>query len=135
MLRRLAHQPFYFGLKQFAVMKKTISLFVLLLSIGSTFGQTAPTGIWNTGTDNTKIEIIDINGTLTGTVLSSDNEQAPIGKVLVKNLAADGEVWKGQLFAPKRQEWFDATFEEDGNILEITVGSGFMSRTVEWTRE
>lgn len=117
------------------MMTKTIALLVLILSASGLVAQTPLTGVWNTGTDNTRVEITDTDGTILGTIQSSDNERAPIGRILIKDVVRDDGEWEGQLFAPKRQEWFDATFQVEGDVLEITIGSGFLSRTVEWTRE
>lgn len=116
-------------------MKKLASIAAFTICMLSMSAQSDLTGIWNTGTDNSKIEISETDGSLVGKLISSDNENAQIGKTLVKELEADGDHWKGKLYAPKRGEWYDATFEAGGDKLEITIGSGFMSRTVEWTKE
>ena len=110
-------------------------LFSLFLSIISLHAQTAPTGVWNTGTDNTKIEIAEADGSYVGTLISSDNEKAKVGKQLLKDIELDGETWKGKLYAPKKGKWIDAVLEEKGEELLITVGSGFMSKTLEWKKE
>jgi uncharacterized protein (DUF2147 family) len=116
-------------------MKIITVIFALLLSVASLSAQMAPTGVWNTGTDNSQVEITEAEGHYVGTLIASDNAKAKIGKQLLKDLKPDGEAWKGKLFAPKKGQWFDATLKEKGNLLLITVGSGFMSKTIEWTKE
>lgn len=109
-------------------------LCAFLLSIISLQAQKAPTGVWNTGSDNSQIEITEVDGSYVGTLISSDNAKAKIGKQLIKDLESDGKTWKGKLFAPKKGKWLDATIQEKGNQLLITVGSGFMSKTLEWNK-
>lgn len=96
--------------------------------------QSPIAGTWNTGQKNTKIEIVESGDVYVGKIASSDNSDAKIGKTLIKDIAyTDGE-WKGQIYLLKREEWAEATFTPKGDILEITVGSGFMSKTIEWTK-
>jgi len=116
-------------------MKFTLSLFILLLSAIGLHAQTTPLGIWNTGTDNALVEVKEVEGRYVGTLISSDNPEAKIGKVLLKDLKPAGKGWKGKMFAPKRGEWFDATLKPKGDVIAITVGSGFRSKTLEWTKE
>lgn len=107
----------------------------ILLSTLTMNAQQAPTGIWNTGKDNTKIEIAEVNGVYEGKIVASDNAKAKIGKLLIKGVQlVDGE-WKGKLFAPKRGEWMDAVLKEKGNQLLITVKAGWMSKTIEWAKD
>jgi hypothetical protein len=37
----------------------------------------------------------------------------------------EGKRWKGRLFAPPRQAWYDAELEVVGYVLEITKSIGF----------
>lgn len=116
-------------------MKSITSLFLLLLTALSVSAQTAPTGVWNTGKENSKVEVMAVDGGFIGTLISSDNENARIGTQLLKDVKPDGNGWKGSLFSPRRGEWYDATLEMDGEVLVITIGSGFLSKTVKWKRE
>lgn len=116
-------------------MKFIASLFCLLLSIASLSAQTTPKGVWNTGRDNTLVEVKEVNGSYIGTLISSDNPKASIGKVLLKDVKPAGKEWTGKMFAPKKGEWYDASLQVKGDILEFTIGSGFRSKTLEWVRE
>lgn len=64
-------------------MKWITSLFFLLLSALSVSAQTTPTGVWNTGTDNSQVEIKEVDGRYVGVLIASDNPQAKIGKLLL----------------------------------------------------
>lgn len=105
-------------------------LLVLLFQI-----NTAPTGVWNTGIDNTRIEITESNGTYSGHIISSDNPRAVIGQQILKDLRPTGDSWEGLMYAPKKDTWLDASLEEQGDMLKITVKSGFFSKTIEWNRD
>ena len=116
-------------------MKKLSVLICLLFSTLAMNAQQTITGIWNTGKENTNVEITEVNSVCEGVIVSSDNTKAKIGKQLLKDIKlVDGE-WKGKLFAAKKGEWMDAVLEEKGNKLLITVKAGWKSKTLEWTRE
>ena len=70
---------------------------------------------------------------------SVDRDKAgdALGKVMVKNLAAKGDVnkYKGQVFIPRINHFRDAEFELQEDKLLITMKIGFSSRMVEWTRQ
>lgn len=91
-------------------------------------------GIWDTGTENTKIEISQNNGEWVGKIISSDNEKATIGKVILKDLKKQNEIWKGELFVVKRQKWTDVEIVPNGNKLDLIVSAGPSSRKVQWSK-
>ncbi len=116
-------------------MKIMVSMLFLLLVGASLHAQTTLTGVWNTGTDNSQVEITEVDGRYVGTLIASDSPDANIGNVLLKDLEPSGKGWTGKMFAPKRGEWYDAKLQSKGDLLLITVGSGFMKKTLEWTKE
>ncbi|MEM7373795.1 MAG: hypothetical protein AAF587_34550 [Bacteroidota bacterium] len=107
----------------------------ILLFMTTLHAQQSVEGIWNTGNDNTKIEIAATNGVYEGTIVSSDNANAKIGKQLIKDVqSVDGE-WKGKLYAAKRDKWMNAVLTTKNNQLILTVGEGWQSKTLEWSRD
>ncbi|MEL7531931.1 MAG: DUF2147 domain-containing protein [Bacteroidota bacterium] len=116
-------------------MKNAGILFLCFFSFLSLQAQMAPIGTWNTGTDNSKVAIQAAEGNYVGTLISSDNTEAKLGIQLLKDFKQDGKGWKAKFYAPKRGEWLDAKLETKGNLLLITVGSGFLSKTLEWEKE
>lgn len=116
-------------------MKKLSVLICILFATLSMNAQQSIAGIWNTGKENTKIEISEVDGLYQGKIVSSDNEKAQIGKLLLKDIKAVRKGYKGKLFAAQRGEWMDAVLKEKGNQLSITVSAGFMSKTIEWVKE
>ena len=92
-------------------------------------------GIWNMGQENTKIEIKENKGVYEGRLKSSDNENAKIGNLILKEIKLVGKEWKGKLYSPRKGKWFDATLKLSGNTLLVTVNGGWKSKTVEWTKD
>lgn len=113
---------------------KNLILIVVALCSFSVFGQSNLTGTWDTGEDNTVIEITESDGKTTGKIKSSDNPKATINKVMLKDLKKSGSSWNGKIYAAKRQQWYDAEITQKGDVLEIKISVGFMSKTVEWKR-
>ena len=114
---------------------RILLMLCILLSSLTMDAQQSLAGIWNTGNDNTKIEITAVNDVYEGKIVSSDNAKAKIGKLLLKEVQlVDGE-WKGKLFAAKRGKWMDAVLKEKNNQLQVTVKAGWRSKTLEWRKE
>jgi hypothetical protein len=112
------------------LMKNFILFFGLLFLSISLNAQESIEGIWDTGQDNTKIVIINSSGK----IHSSDNEKVIIGKLLVKELKKIDNSWKGKLYLIKRNKWVDAIFVHKGNFLNVTISSGWQSKTLKWTK-
>ena len=91
-------------------------------------------GIWDSGTENTKVEISQNNGEWVGKIISSDNEKATIGKVILKDLKKQNVIWKGELFVVKRQKWADVEILPNGTKLDLIVSAGPSSRKVQWSK-
>ena len=118
-------------------MRISILFFVLFTALSLPFGMNAQQsikGIWNTGNQNTKIKIKEVNGKMIGVLSSSDNKKAKIGAKIIKDIQSKKGVWKGKLFAAKKRKWVDAVFKRKGNKLKITVSAGLISKTIEWKR-
>jgi len=115
-------------------MKKLSMLIVVLFAVLSMNAQSLA-GIWSTGEDNTKIEITEDDGVTNGKILSSDNAKANIGNQILKDVKLSNGAYKGQLYAAKKGEWYDAVLKENGNQLDITIKVGWMSKTITWKKE
>jgi len=108
---------------------KTLLFFLgVLLTPISINAQQSINGIWNTGQENTKIEI---NKTI-GKIYSSDNKNATVGKLIVKDLNKMGNSYNGKLYLIRRNQWVDAVFVPNGKSLNITISAGFQKKTVVW---
>ncbi len=115
-------------------MKTVFTCCMLCLAI-SMQAQTSLVGIWNMGTDNTKIEITEDNGVCEGRIVSSDNTDAKIGNQILKEVKLVSGKWKGKMYSPKRNNWYNAVLEEKESKLLVTVKAGIMSQTLEWQKE
>ncbi len=114
---------------------KKLSILILVFFTAISMNAQSLVGIWNTGEDNTKIEITEDNGVFFGKILSSENAKANIGKQIIKDVKLiDGE-YKGQLYAAKKGKWYDAVLKENSSQLNITIKVGWMSKTLAWKKE
>lgn len=110
-------------------------LILVFCSISLLFGNDSELlGVWDTGKDNTKVEIAKINRKLVGKIKSTDNKNAKIGNTILKDIVQDGDEWSAKIYAPKKDDWFDAELEVEESTLEITISVGFMSKTLEWKK-
>lgn len=73
-----------------------------------------------------------------GTVVRNDKYPERVGRVIVKELEADGDednLWRGQVYAEKLGDYKKAEISlAEPDRLQFKVKVGFMSRTVEWER-
>lgn len=109
---------------------------VAILSLFSVavFSQNEISGKWNTGDQNTIVEIGQQNGVYIGKIISSDNPKVKQGKVILKDVKPKKESWTGKIYAPRRGEWYDAEISTNGNKLKLEMSVGFFSKTIEWTK-
>ena len=114
---------------------KTLGLtLVLLFASLSLSAQEAIDGIWNTGNENTLVEIKQADDLRFGEVVASDNAEAKLGAKLIKEIEIKGKEWKGKIYNRKKQKWYDATFKAEEEKLLITVKSGMLKKTIEWVK-
>ena len=114
-------------------MKYTVFIALSILS-SCLFGQSKLAGSWDTGEDNTIIEISEVDGKLRGTIKSSDNPKAKMGHIILKKLNKNGKAWKGEIYAVKRQDWYDVYITQKGDVLQIDLSIGLLRKTIYWKR-
>jgi uncharacterized protein (DUF2147 family) len=114
-------------------------IIVVLMIIFSTTGYAQSnaglTGEYIVGEQNTIVKIEQQDDVYSGKIMSSDNSNVKIGKLMVKDLEQTRGKWKGKVYAPKRKEWYDAEFILKENTLDIKIKVGFFSKTIEWLRK
>lgn len=108
----------------------TLTLFLGIISSNSQ----PLAGLWNTGKENTIVEISEENGEFLGKIKSSDNEKAIAGNVILKDLLKTNDGWRGRLFVPKRQKWLDVKIAPSEARLDLVVSAGFIEKEVQWLR-
>lgn len=111
-------------------MKNLLFILGLLLTSISVHAQQSIDGVWNTGKENTTIEIKNE----IGKIYSSDNQKATEGKIMIKEIKKTGNSYKGKLYIIKKNRWVDAEFMPNGNSLSVTVSAGWQSKTLKWTK-
>ena len=113
-------------------MKKLILSIILLFSF-STQAQSSLNGLWDTGEDNTTIEVSEKNNQWVGLVKNSDTKE-DIGILILKDLKKDGDKSTGKIYAPKRKKWYDVDIIVEKNNLNLKVNAGLFSKSLEWKR-
>ncbi|MEO1484954.1 MAG: hypothetical protein AAFU57_04350 [Bacteroidota bacterium] len=108
-----------------------LAIFFGTLSINA---QETIEGLWNTGKENTIVEIKKNNDSYEGVIVSSENSKAPVGKKLIKDVVETNEGYTGKLYAAKKDKWMDANFVVKEEILVLEVGSGLRKKSIEWEK-
>lgn len=116
-------------------LRNILALLVFGLLSFNSFAQSEVVGEWIVGKQNTIVKIEQQDNLYSGKVISSDNSNAKMGRLMVKELKQTKETWKGKVYAPKRKEWFNATFIPHKNKLEVKIKAGFFSKTIEWLKK
>jgi hypothetical protein len=115
---------------------KNLFLIAVFAIIGSSmFAQTDISGTWNTGDQNTMVKIEQADGVYTGTIISSDNDKAEPGTLIMKDVKPKKDKLEGKLFAIRKGKWLDAELLPSDDKLVITISVGFRGKTVEWIKD
>jgi hypothetical protein len=107
------------------------TLILISVSVGA---QEFIQGQWQTGRENTIIEIAPVNGEWFGKIKSSDNEKVSIGKVILKDLKKKNDKWPGTLFVVKKQAWYNVEITPHKTVLDLKIFAGFLTNETRWTK-
>ena len=110
-------------------MKTIIFTICILLTSITLSAQDSISGVWDMGKGNTKVEIKGSEGKII-----SSNKLEP-GTLILKDIIANEDNWKGKLYSAKKKKWLDAELKAKGNQLIVTVDAGFITKTLKWSKE
>ncbi len=113
-------------------MRKAFILLALFISL-TALSQNEIVGTWDTGRENSIVEIYEDNGELFGKIISSDRAEV-VGKINLKNLQNKGDHWEGELFVFKRRSWYDVAIHKENETLFVVISIGFFEKEVEWPK-
>ena len=113
--------------------KKLFLLFCILICSTWTNAQTSITGNWDTGKENSIVEIHENSGELFGKIISCDRAEV-VGKINLRNLEKKGDHWEGELYVFKRRSWYDVSIHEENDTLYLVISVGFFEKEVQWPR-
>lgn len=117
-------------------MKKYLTTILLItFSFLSAYANNPIEGNWDTKNYGTIVSIKKVDGVLKGIIKSSGNKNAKEGMQIIRNLKATDDGYEGEIYSVKRDKWMDAEFTRNGDVLEVEVSVGFISKTVEWDRK
>jgi len=109
-------------------------LATLLVSSWSIASGNGLEGNWQTGEDNSVVQVFEQDSEYFGKLVSSDNPNAKMGTQILRNFKQVDGVWKGTLYAAKRDQLLDAVITPQANTLNITVKAGLVSKKLAWQR-
>lgn len=110
---------------------KSYIILILLTFIQHT---NTPVGCWKYLPDTSIVEIINRNGTLTGSLLSSRNPNRKSGNEIVRNIEYREGEWRGEFYLYKKNRWVDAVFQVKGDHLLIEYKYGFLTFNLHFHR-
>ena len=108
-----------------------ISFFPFLVGLS----QAEIEGVWDTGTDNTIIQIYKSSTQFEGKVISSDNEKAKPNMQVIRNVKKVGDHWEGEFYIPFFGKWLDTELRPEQNNLKVKVHVGWFSKSKTWRRK
>lgn len=114
---------------------RTLLLIICMMLISvMAWAESDIIGRWETGKENTVVEIAESAVGVCGRVVSTEGEVAKAGTLILKDIKQDGGVWEGSIFSVKRNEWYNAEIRQEADTLYVKVSVGFMSKTFEWKK-
>lgn len=114
--------------------KVLTTLFLLMFSIVYSSEQQSLEGLWKTGKEETIIEISFSSEQLIGKIKSSNNEEAEMGKIILKALRSEGNKWVGKIYDVKRKKWYNVEIISKEEVLELKISSGIISKSLQWKK-
>lgn len=105
-----------------------------MFSIVYSSAQQSLEGLWKTGKEETIIEISFSSEQLIGKIKSSNNEEAEMGKIILKALRSEGNKWVGKIYAVKRKKWYNVEIISKEEVLELKISFGLMTRSLQWKK-
>lgn len=115
-------------------MKHVLILILISMSCITMSAEDNLAGYWKTNRNNTVVEIKSQDDVFSGKITSTDNEDAQVGSLIVKDVKLKNGEWQGKIYAPKRHEWYNAKFNVMDDKLTIIITVGFFVRTLEWSK-
>lgn len=112
---------------------RTMLYLFLLISI-SLMAQPSILGRWNTGQENTIIEIKETAGKIEGRIVTSDHTKVPIGRIILKDVYRVNQNFKGKLYSLRKNKWFDAEFSPKQEKIEVAITVGWVTREINWKK-
>lgn len=112
-------------------------IFVTWMMLGYSYdsaAQSTLTGKWQTGEDNSIVQVEETSGVITGKLVSSDNPKAKMGTEILRDFKQAKGVWSGRLYAAKKDKLYDATLSLNTNTLNIKVSAGIVNKKLAWQR-
>lgn len=120
------------GTKILQYIMKLLLITILLAAFGF---SGSPEGIWLHKEDTSRIEIYEVNGKLSGKLISTRNPFLETNVEVLKDLEFKDGKWQGELYIPKKKRWVHAILEEKNNLLIVELDLGYDKQKFHLYRE
>lgn len=94
-----------------------------------------PEGIWVYKQDFSRIEIIDLNGKLSGKLISTRNPNNKIGTAILEDFVFVEGKWQGRYFLHSKNRWVEANMVLKGDLLFIELELGYGTKIIHLFKE
>lgn len=109
-------------------------VFALVTSPAVAVADVPMEGRWNTGDEGGVVEVYEKDGAIYGRLVAAENDEAPIGVLILRDFQRDDGTWTGRVYSPRRKRTYPAQLRLEGSKLVIRVRAGLISKTLTWTR-
>ncbi len=112
------------------------TIFLSILFICSLMNSSeSPEGVWIYKENNSRIEILNRNGELTGTIISTRHPEYESGKEILKNFHLTGGKWEGEIFDFQKKRWVAAILEIKSDLLFVEINYGYDVKKIHLYKE
>lgn len=115
-------------------MKHVMIMILISMSCITMSAKDSLAGYWKTNRNNTVVKIESQDDVFTGKIISTEDNENRIGSLIIKDVKLNNGEWQGKIYAPKRNEWYNAKFNVLDDKLTIIITVGFFVRTLEWSK-
>lgn len=95
----------------------------------------SPGGVWIYKEDFSRIEIIELNGKLSGKLISTRNPDCVPGTEILRDfIYLDGK-WQGNLYVASKNRWVEASLIQKDDLLFIELDLGYDTKKIHWYKD
>lgn len=111
-----------------------MKIFIIIILFTFIQATNSPIGTWEYKQDKSRMEIINRDGKLSGSLIFSRNPNRNSGNKIIKNMEFREGKWRGEFYLYKSDRWVNAIFEIKRNLLHIEYKYGFLTTNLHFYR-
>ncbi len=90
----------------------------------------SPEGVWIYKENSSRIEILNRNGELSGTIISTRHPEYKTGKEVLKDFHLVEGKWQGKIFDFQKKRWVAASLEIKSDLLFVEINYGYDTKKI-----